>query len=120
MYHCHLRFYYMGRRRELLETIQAVPPLRNFTHTFLESDCPEQALAAQADVILADLRDLDGPETVQALAACKKSGGKSNSPGRKHADSLFGGMSDGGRRPLGPAHVQRGAGIPLPAPAGSN
>ena len=72
MYHCHLRFYYMGRRRELLETIQAVPPLRNFTHTFLESDCPEQALAAQADVILADLRDLDGPETVQALAACKK------------------------------------------------
>ena len=71
MYHCHLRFYYMGRRRELLETIQAVPPLRNFTHTFLESDCPKQALAAQADVILADLRDLDGPETVQALAACK-------------------------------------------------
>ena len=72
MYHCQLHFYCLSRWQELLNTIKAIPPLEHFTHTFSESTAPDAALAAQADVILADLRDLDGPEAVALLAAGQK------------------------------------------------
>ena len=72
MYHCQLHFYYLGRRQELLDAAKAIPPLEHFTHSFSRSGTPDAALTAQADVILADLRELDGPETVRLLAAEKK------------------------------------------------
>ena len=71
MYRCHLYFYYIGRQRELLETIARMEPMERFTHTFWASDLPEQTMAAQADVILADLRDLEEAE-VGRLAREKK------------------------------------------------
>ena len=74
MYHCHIHFYYMGRRQDIPEAVRALSPEENFTHTFLESAHPDGALAARADVILADLRDTDGRETVAVLAAAKKDG----------------------------------------------
>ena len=57
MYRCHTCFYYIGHQRELLEIIQGLEPLEHFTHTFWAGGQPEQALAVQADVILADLRE---------------------------------------------------------------
>nr|WP_326125669.1 response regulator [uncultured Oscillibacter sp.] len=72
MYHCHLHFYCLGRRQELFDAVRAVPPLEHFTHSFSQSDAPDAALAGQAEVILADLRELDGPEAVSLLAAGKR------------------------------------------------
>ena len=64
MYHCRLRFYLTGCRREWADIIRAIPPLKGFTHEFIESGEPEAVLAAGADVILAGL---GAPEA--ALAA---------------------------------------------------
>ncbi len=72
MYHCHIRFYYIGRRREGLSVLRALKPLAAFTHTVLESDLPEQEPARQADVIFADVRETDAVETVRTLAGWKK------------------------------------------------
>ena len=73
MYHCHLHIYCLSRQ-ELFEPLRAVPPLEHFTHEFTRSGSPDPALAAQADVVLADLRELDGPEAVRLLAAHQKAG----------------------------------------------
>lgn len=72
MYHCHINIYYTGRRRDGLSFLRALAPLSAFTHTFAESDVPEQAPAQNADVIFADVRGTDACETVRALAAWKK------------------------------------------------
>lgn len=71
MYYCQLHVYCLGRRQELFDTVRAIPPLEHFTHTFSKSDAPDPALAAQADVILADLRELDG-DAAGLLAAGEK------------------------------------------------
>ncbi|WP_295741228.1 PAS domain-containing hybrid sensor histidine kinase/response regulator [uncultured Oscillibacter sp.] len=72
MYHCHLHFYCLSHRQELPDAVRAIPPLEHFTHTVSQSSQPDKALAAQADVILADLRELDGPEAAALLASEKK------------------------------------------------
>ena len=71
MYHCHMRFYLMGHPQRVFEIIKDMSPLGRFTHEFLESDRPEAALAARADVILADLRGMDAGEAVRTLGAGK-------------------------------------------------
>ena len=68
MYHCHLRIYFIGCRQELFAPLRETAPLDRFTHTFMESGEPDPALAAQAEVIFADLTGLDAAGTVQALA----------------------------------------------------
>ena len=72
MYHCHTSFYYTGRRREGLAFLRALTPFAAFTHTFAESDVPEQAPAQPADVIFADVRETDACATVRTLAGWKK------------------------------------------------
>ncbi len=67
MYHCSIRFYLLGEPCEIFETIKGMPSLEHFRHEFLESDRPEEALAAEADVILAHLQNRDVRETMQAL-----------------------------------------------------
>lgn len=74
MYHCHLRFYLMGRDRGLLDAVRGAPPLERFTHAFTESEHPDAALCAGADVILLDLRGLDGPAALDALLPAGKEG----------------------------------------------
>ncbi len=69
MYHCHLRLYCVGRRRELFAPLRDAAPLDHFTHTFLESEEPDSALAAQAGVIFADLTGLDAAQAVRDLSA---------------------------------------------------
>lgn len=52
MYHCHIQFYLSGHPCRVSDIIKEILPLEHFTHGFLESDKPEEALAAEADVIL--------------------------------------------------------------------
>lgn len=73
MYHCHVRFYFVGHQHKMFEQLKRMPPLEHFTHEFLESDVPEEALAVKSDMILADLQDADMAETVRVLTAWKKS-----------------------------------------------
>ena len=74
MYHCHTIFYLAGEQSELFDPVRELAPLEGFTHELLESRKPEQALAARADVTLADLRGADLEETAGMLAAWKKPG----------------------------------------------
>ncbi len=67
MYHCHMQLYLVGPRSGIFETIREIPPLEHFTHTFLESEAPDPALAERADVILADLRGRDAGKVLEAL-----------------------------------------------------
>ncbi|MBD5541634.1 MAG: response regulator [Lachnospiraceae bacterium] len=74
MYHCHIRFYLAGNSCKAFEVIKEMPPLSYFTHEFLESSCPESALAQEADVILADLDCPDVKENLQILIENRKDG----------------------------------------------
>lgn len=72
MYHCHVRFYFMGGQSQLFDTIKNMTPLDAFVHEFTESENPQETLAANADVIFADLTGTDGVKAVQALTIWKK------------------------------------------------
>ena len=72
MYHCHLTIYFAGCQPELQDTIQAMAPLEGFTHSFSASGAPDHALAAQADLILADLSAGESEEMTAELLGCKK------------------------------------------------
>ena len=72
MYHCHIRIYLTGHERRMAEIIKEMPPLEHFTHEFSESDEPDEALASGADVILAELQDMDVEKTLGALRSSKK------------------------------------------------
>ncbi len=76
MYHCHLRIYFTGHQPELFAPLKEMPPLEAFTHEFEESDEPEKALAAKADLILANLSGTDAFKTAQALSIWKKAEGE--------------------------------------------
>ena len=67
MYHCHLRLYCVGRRQGLFVPLQEAAPLEPFTHTFLESEEPDSALAAQASIVFADLTGRNAVETTRTL-----------------------------------------------------
>lgn len=71
MYHCHIRFYLSGRQHGIREIIKKMPPLGHFTHEFYESDTPQPALTADADVILADITGTDTREALNILLSCK-------------------------------------------------
>ncbi len=72
MYHCHIQFYFIGVQDILLESIKEITPLENFTHTFWQSDEPEEETAAQADVLFVDLQHMDAEETLRVLSTYKK------------------------------------------------
>ena len=71
MYHCHVRFYLLGRRCSVFEIIKKMPPLENFTHEFLESGELGEELAAGSDVIIANLQDMGIEETAERLVQAK-------------------------------------------------
>ena len=74
MYHCHTRFYLMGRQRQLFEKVKKLPLLEGFTYEFLESDRPEEEFASRADVIFADLRGTNAAATAELLARWRGAG----------------------------------------------
>lgn len=67
MYSCRLHIYFMGRPCRAFNVIQKMPALENFTHTFSESDDPDASLAANADVIIADLSCPDMQDALQVI-----------------------------------------------------
>ena len=71
MYHCHIHFYFMGPPCRVFEIIKEMPVLEHFSHQFLESRKPDGALTAKADVIIADLQDMDVKQGVRALITGK-------------------------------------------------
>ena len=71
MYHCNVHFYLAGHQRKVFEIIKGMSPLAHFTHEFSESHRPDPGLAAKADVILADLQDVDVLEAVPKLLEAK-------------------------------------------------
>ena len=72
MYQCHIHFYLTGSQCDAFETVRNTPPLAHFTHEFSDSGSPEKALAAGADVILANLQNMDVKETLGFLLNHKK------------------------------------------------
>ena len=69
MYHCHVHFHLVGIRQDVFAVIEEMSPLTCFTHEFTKRERAGDALTGGADVILADLRDMDVRETVCALTA---------------------------------------------------
>lgn len=72
MYHCHILFYFVGRDKQLFELLKAIPPLENFTHEFTQSQTPEKEFAVNADVIIADVREMDADSAIKLLLSWKK------------------------------------------------
>ena len=66
MYHCHIRFYLMGRSRAF-DIIKGMSPLEHFTHEFSESRDLKKELASKADVILAAPEDNCAEDTLRTL-----------------------------------------------------
>ncbi|MCI8370955.1 MAG: response regulator [Lachnospiraceae bacterium] len=73
MYHCHILFYLIGYQHKVFETVKEMSPLTHFSHEFLESDKPEEALAAKADLILVDVQNMAEKEEMSMLFTKKKS-----------------------------------------------
>ncbi len=74
MYHCHISFYMVGCQRDVFETLREMPPLGDFTHSFVESVQPDAALLSCADVIFADVRGMDAQAALPQLAGGMKPG----------------------------------------------
>ncbi len=72
MYHCHICFYLLGKYNNGFEIIKNAIPLEHFTHEFCESDKLEKEFINQADVIIANLKDMDVKETLEILVSKKK------------------------------------------------
>ena len=72
MYQCHLHIYLTGHQKGIFEAIKEITPLEHFTHEFSESEEPASALAADADVILADLEGMNVKEALSILLSAKK------------------------------------------------
>ena len=67
MYHCHIQFYIAGRQCRAFEIIREMPALEHFTHRFVLSSGIETESVENADVIIANLEDMDVKETLHLL-----------------------------------------------------
>ena len=72
MYHCHVRFYFIGSQPKIYEIIKKVSPQEHFTYEFYDSCQPDSDILEKADVIFADIHDRDAEKTVQMLVAGKR------------------------------------------------
>lgn len=74
MYHCHVCFYFTGSQGKLSGIVRSMVAPDAFEYEFTESETPAETAAAKADVIFADLSNLDAEKAVQELALWKKPG----------------------------------------------
>ena len=72
MYHCHIHFYLPGRKCREFEIVREMAPLAHFTHSCQTSDRPEDAYTAEADVIIANLKDTDAQLFVSEIVLAKR------------------------------------------------
>jgi len=66
-----MQIYLIGSQTGRFEVIREMAVLEPFTHTFFESASPQEALVARADVILADLQDMDAACETEKLIGWK-------------------------------------------------
>ncbi len=74
MYHCNLCIYYIGNRREALDVLKGIEPLKHFTHEFISSAEPRELLTPKADLIIADLTELNVQAALRGLTYHMKEG----------------------------------------------
>ena len=74
MYTCCLQIYLAGHPSHALDVIKKMPSLERFTHIFSESEEPEAPLAAKANVIIADLANMDLSVSLPVLLQNRDSG----------------------------------------------
>lgn len=72
MYHCRIRFYFTGRRPEIYTIIKGFAPPENFSYDFVESEKPDPAEIAEANVIFADYSDYSSVEELKNTFANRK------------------------------------------------
>ncbi|MDE7429670.1 MAG: hybrid sensor histidine kinase/response regulator, partial [Lachnospiraceae bacterium] len=72
MYHCQICFYMITGQNELFATLKQIPPLPHFTHEYLQSTELDAALTDRADVILADVRQMNMEEALAFLLSHKR------------------------------------------------
>lgn len=72
MYHCNIKFYYIGQQGNSAKIMEEVLPLEHFTHSFTVNDKPEDVNITKADVIFADLQDTDAGEVLHRIFLHKK------------------------------------------------
>lgn len=73
MYHCHTLFYLlMEHKTKTYEIIKKMPALKNFTHEFSGGTELEKARICKADVIIADISNMNGEETISTLIRYKQ------------------------------------------------
>lgn len=72
MYHCHINFFFLGKQRKIFKLIEDISPLKHFTHEYFESKTPYETMISKADVIIANLHDMDVTATMQMLLSEKR------------------------------------------------
>lgn len=72
MYHCHLRFYLIGDCTRAFNIIKEMPPQENFTHSFEQSDLPQEQKLAAADIVIAVLKGGNVAQTAKTIFEAKK------------------------------------------------
>ena len=74
MYSCSLHIYLTGRSCNAFEVMKGMPSLEHFTHVFSESGKTEDALVSEADVIVANLSDMDFDDIMRDLETYQSNG----------------------------------------------
>ena len=72
MYHCQICFYMITEQNELFTTLKQLLPLSHFTHEYMQSAGTDEAMTNKADVILADVRNMNVEETLAFLLSHKR------------------------------------------------
>lgn len=72
MYHCRVRFYLLGKQKRLFEVVREMTPLEHYRHEFSEGDWMDERLAAEADVLIAELNGTEWKENFQKLLSFMK------------------------------------------------
>ncbi len=72
MYHCHIRFYFVGQEPNVFSHVRKAVPLEHFTYAFSESLEPSAELAAASDVIFAALQGTEAVEQLRLLLDAKR------------------------------------------------
>lgn len=74
MYRCEICFYMMTEQDELFAALKELLPLPHFTHEYLGSARLDETMVARADVIFADIRQMQLEKTVATLLSGRKQG----------------------------------------------
>lgn len=72
MYHCQICFYMITKQNELFSVLEQMPVFLHFSHEYLRSTEADEELTGRADVILADMRQMNAEEMLVFLLSHKR------------------------------------------------